>query len=122
MKTRSLQTTGVEFPGPGSSARQRTLSVWLHFSGRFFSVATPSPDGPRQLGQLPANDGATAKRLMPSTWKERSEFFIRTGSEDGFFFSFKQRATRREFPFYHFFLRPRPSPPRHSLGGGGSSL
>jgi hypothetical protein len=45
---------GVELPANGSFTFQRTFSVALQVSGRFFSSETPEPLGPRQPGQFAA--------------------------------------------------------------------
>src|SRR5260370_40520872 len=62
MKIRSPQTPGVELPGSGNSTFQRTFSVALHLSGRFFSGEWPLPSGPRHAGQLPAQTGTAQQR------------------------------------------------------------
>jgi hypothetical protein len=46
------QTTGLECPLPGSGVFQRTFFVSPHSSGRFRSVETPEPSGPRHCGQF----------------------------------------------------------------------
>jgi hypothetical protein len=48
---------------------QATFSVALHFVGMFFSGLIPSPLGPRQPGQFPADNVAV---------KRKSEMRIRT--------------------------------------------
>src|SRR5437870_1287721 len=73
-KTRLPQTTGEEFPGPGSATRQRTFSFVLHFSGRFFSLETPVPSGPRQPGQLAAEAEAAALEIMRMAAKQWFSF------------------------------------------------
>ena len=50
--TRSPQTIGVEFPGSGKGARQRTLFVAFHFVGKLMLAETPFPFGPRHAGQF----------------------------------------------------------------------
>src|SRR5688572_22683743 len=55
MKTRSPQTIGVELPRSGTGTRQATFSFVLQRSGRFFSLATPLPPGPRKPGQFAAH-------------------------------------------------------------------
>ena len=52
MNTLSPQTIGVELPRSGKVTRQATFSFVLQRSGRFFSLATPLPPGPRKPGQL----------------------------------------------------------------------
>src|SRR5437899_4837572 len=41
MNTRSPQTMGDEFPGPGSATRQRTFSFAPHFNGSSCSLVKP---------------------------------------------------------------------------------
>src|SRR5215207_8939546 len=51
-KTRLPQTTGLEWPLPGSGVFQRTFFASPHSSGRPFSAETPEPSGPRHCGQF----------------------------------------------------------------------
>src|SRR5215218_7784030 len=51
-KTRLPQTTGLEWPLPGSGVFQRTFFASLHSSGSPFSAETPEPSGPRHCGQF----------------------------------------------------------------------
>jgi hypothetical protein len=51
---------GVEPLKAGSGSFQATFSVALHVVGRPFSGLTPSNDGPRHCGQLPARSDALA--------------------------------------------------------------
>src|SRR5438874_1193672 len=53
-KTRSSQTIGEEFPGPGNFTRQTMLFVALHEIGKSFSSVSPFPCGPRHCGQFDA--------------------------------------------------------------------
>src|ERR1043165_424340 len=46
------QTIGEECPRPGISVFQIIFFEPLHSSGRFFSLETPAPPGPRHWGQL----------------------------------------------------------------------
>src|SRR5206468_8857436 len=80
-KTRCPQTMGVELPRSGNGTRQRTLSLVLQCSGRFFSEQTPVPCGPRQAGQF----SAETEYAKPSMEKKdsaranlrRNEVFMR---------------------------------------------
>jgi hypothetical protein len=58
MKTRSPQTMGLELPGPGRGAFQRTFSIVFHLRGTFVSGECPWPSVPRQAGQFSAKAGA----------------------------------------------------------------
>jgi hypothetical protein len=51
---RSFQTIGVDPPAPGSSNRQRAPLGPSHSVGNPVSAETPSPFGPRQVGQWSA--------------------------------------------------------------------
>src|SRR5262249_50012882 len=53
-KILSSQIMGVELPTSESFTFQRTLSLALHFRGRFVSVQCPWPPVPRHAGQLSA--------------------------------------------------------------------
>ncbi len=66
---------GVELPRSGSFTRQRTFSVGLQRSGRFDSLETPTPAGPRQFGQFSAAAGI-ALTASESTTKERTAVCI----------------------------------------------
>jgi hypothetical protein len=76
-KMRSPNTTGVEFPGSGNSARQTTFLSSPHSVGRPEASVFPDPRGsPRQAGQKSgaafANIGAASKTTIG-----RSLFIIR---------------------------------------------
>src|SRR5437016_13938394 len=74
MKTRLPQIIGEELPASGNGTRQWTFSSALHLSGRFFSLDTPVPSGPRQAGQLLAAAEKTIKML--SAMREKLVFII----------------------------------------------
>ncbi len=58
------QTTGLEWPLPGSGVFQRTFFASPHSSGSPFSAETPEPSGPRHCGQFvsPAAEVAENER------------------------------------------------------------
>src|SRR5688572_7690848 len=70
MKTRSPQTIGVELPRSGNGTRQATFSFVLQRSGRFFSLATPLPPGPRKPGQFAAQADEVRTQQRQTTAQE----------------------------------------------------
>jgi len=75
-KTRSPQTTGVEFPRSGSAIFQATFSVVLQVVDSPFSVHVPSPRGPRQPGQFSAIVDDEKATVMTSDQKQRVNWRI----------------------------------------------
>src|SRR6185436_17371418 len=67
-KTRSCQTTGLEWPRPGSGVRQRMLSDFFasHVVGSGRSSAMPDAFGPRNDGQFWAYATADKQIDKPS--------------------------------------------------------
>src|SRR4029453_9536911 len=60
---------GDECPRPGIAVLHWTFFVWLHSSGRFFSIEMPLPPGPRHCGQLvssPADVTSAASETGPA--------------------------------------------------------
>ena len=76
MKMRSPQTIGVELPRSGSGTRQRTFSFVVQCSGKFFSVQTPVPKGPRHADQLSARAQIDISRVATTTARQVAKHFI----------------------------------------------
>src|SRR6185503_15211534 len=63
------QTIGDECARPSIGVFHLMFFVGLHSEGRFFSVETPEPSGPRHCGQFPA-DAARARKLKDANARE----------------------------------------------------
>src|SRR5262245_31886203 len=73
MNTLSPTTIGLELPGPSSSTRHLTFSLFDHVSGAVFTSDWPVPSGPRHCSQSPAAAPPSALRkrklVAISNWR-----------------------------------------------------